>query len=358
MKKRSIFRTLLTIIILVGAVALIGWVLSGNKKKNEAKTAVVAQADGSVVVRVNQVAKQPLVQDFTANGNFIPSQQLNFSSENAGRVTQVLVDEGSRVSKGQTLAIIKADQLNVDVESAQATYNNALKDKERYENAFKTGGVTQQQVDQAKLNLSTAEARLSQAKIKVGDTYIRSSINGVVNKRMVEPGTVVAPGTQLFELVDISRLKLQVTVNEGQVAQLKEGDKVNIRVSVFPDKDFSGKVTFIAAKADNTLSFPIEIELASNPGYQVKAGMYGTAVFSFPSQAPVVLIPRSSFIGSVSSNQVFLIKSDSTATLRKVTAGRVMGDKVEVLEGLNEGDVVITSGQINLNEGSKVSVVK
>jgi RND family efflux transporter MFP subunit len=358
MKKRSVLRTILTVVFLIVAVGLIGWVLNNNKKKNAEKTAIVAQANGDIAVRVSPVQKQALELDFAANGNFMPGQQLNFSAENSGRVTQVLVDEGSHVSKGQTLAVIKTDQLNVDLESAQANYRNALKDKERYENAFKTGGVTQQQLDQANLALSNADARVAQAKIKVGDAYIRASINGVVNKRYIEPGAVVAPGTQLFELVDISRLKLQVTVNEAQVANLKVGDKVQIKVSVFPDKDFTGTVSFIAAKADNSLSFPIEIALASNPASQVKAGMYGTAIFNFPSQAPAILIPRSAFIGSVSSNQVFVLKSDSTASLRKVIAGKVLGDKVEVLQGLQEGETVITSGQINLSEGSPISVVK
>lgn len=358
MKKKSTAGIILTIVIVAGAFALIGWVLTNNKKKNEAKTAIVAQADGSVGVRVAKITKQPLEEDFAVNGNFIPSQQMNFSAENSGRVTRVLVDEGSNVRKGQTLAVIKADQLNIDLESAQATYQNALKDKQRYENAFKTGGVTQQQLDQAALQLTTSQARLEQARIRISDTYVRSSIDGIVNKRFIEPGAVVAPGTQMFELVAVSRLKLQVTVNEGQVARLKTGDKVDIRVSVYPDKKFEGKITFIAPKADNTLNFPLEIELSSNPGNQVKAGMFGTAVFNFPAQAPSILIPRSSFIGSVSGNQVFTLKSDTTATLRKVIAGRVIGDQVEVLQGLEEGETVITSGQINLMEGSKVSIVK
>lgn len=358
MKKKSIIRTLITVALIIIAVVFTANTLMNNKKKNAAKTAIAAQADGSVTVRVSEVKKQPLQQDFTANGNFIPSHQLDFSAENSGRVTQVLVDEGSRVNKGQTLAIIKADQLNVDVESAQAAYRNALNDKERYESAFKTGGVTQQQVDQSVLALSNAEARLAQAKLKVGDTYVRSSISGVINKRFIEPGAVVAPGTKMFELVDVSRLKLQVTVNEAQVAQLKEGDKIKIRASVLPDKEFAGTITFIAAKADNTLSFPLEIELASNPGNLLRAGMYGTAVFSFPSQAPVTLVPRTAFAGGVNSNQVFVAGKDSVALLRQVIAGRIVGDKVEVLQGLNEGEFVITSGQINLGNGSKISIIQ
>jgi RND family efflux transporter MFP subunit len=358
MRKNNITRIILTVAILAGTLVLIGWVLTNNKKKNEAKTAIVAESGTTdVAVRVSPVVKETVASDFSANGNFVPGQQLNFAAENSGRVTRVLVDEGSRVRKGQTLAIIKADVLNIDLESADAAFQNATRDLQRYENAFKSGGVTQQQLDGARLQVQTAQARVAAARVRVGDANIRSSINGIVNKRMIEPGAVVAPGTQLFELVDVSRLKLSVTVNEGQVANLKVGDKVAVKASVFPDLNFGGTVTFIAPKADASLNFPVEIEIASNPGGKLRAGMYGTALFDMANAAPVTTVPRSAFVGSVSSNQVFVVEGN-VAKIRTVVAGRVLGDKVEILQGLAEGDQVITSGQINLADGSKISVIK
>jgi RND family efflux transporter MFP subunit len=359
MRKNKIARTFMTIGILVGVIALIGWVLNNNKKKNAEKTAVVAETStGDVAVRVHAVQKASVSLDFSANGNFAPARQMNFAAENSGRVTRVLVDEGSYVRQGQTLAIIKTDVLNIDLETAQASYQNALKDKQRYENAYRTGGVTQQQVDQARLALENAEARVAQARIRVRDANIRSSINGIVNKRYIEPGAVVNPGTQLFELVDVSRLKLSITVNENQVANLKVGDKVTVKASVFPDQNFGGTVSFIAPKADNALNFPVEIEIASNPGNKLKAGMYGTAIFQFGNSTPVIQVPRSSFVGSVSSNQVFVVENGNNARLRNVIAGRVVGDQVEILQGLTEGETIITSGQINLSDGSKISPIK
>lgn len=357
MKKRSIVRTLLTVVVIVGAIALIGWVLTNNKKKNEAKTAVVAQSSSDVAVRVVDVQTQNIDLDFAVNGNFNPAQQMDFASENSGRVVKVLVDEGSRVSRGQTLAIIDAGTLSIDLESAQANLQNAQRDKQRFENAFKTGGVTQQQLDQARLAVENAQARVGQARIRVGDANVRASINGVVNKRYIEPGAYVSPGTKLFELVDVSKLKLTVNVNENQVAQLKVGDPVQVKASVFPDKNFTGRVSFIAAKADAALNYPVEIEIA-NAGSQIKAGMYGTAIFDFPSRAPVVVVPRSAFVGSVNSNQVFVLDAGNVAKQRKVIAGRIMGDQVEVLQGLAAGDKVITSGQINIVDGSKVAPIK
>lgn len=353
-------RVIIIIVVIAVALGAIAYVLTNNKKKNEEKTAFIAKGGGDVSVRVSQVEKKELDLDFSANGNFIPRQELNFLSENAGRVSAIYVDEGSRVSKGQVLARIDAEIINTDRETAEATYQNALRDEARYKSSYATGGVTQQQLDQAKLATQNAKLRLQASKRRLSDANIKSPINGIVNKRYIEVGAfVTAQGTQLFELVDVSKLKLKVTVNESQVANLKVGDKIDIKSSVFPTEKFSGRITFIAAKADNTLNFPIEIEVDNNTKNSLKAGMYGTAVFSFPKQAPSILIPRTAFVGSVSSNQVFVLdKSNNTSKIRKVVTGRILGDNVEILEGLTEGETVIISGQINLADGTKVAPVK
>ncbi|MNV42765.1 Efflux pump periplasmic linker BepD precursor [compost metagenome] len=180
-----------------------------------------------------------------------------------------------------------------------------------------------------------------------------------MNKKYIEVGAFVnAQGTQMFELVDVSRLKLKVSVNESQVANLKVGDQVQIKSNVFPADDYLGKITFIAAKADASLNFPIEIMVENNKKNTIKAGMYGTAIFKFPSQAPSLTIPRGSFVGSVSSNQIFVLGEGNKAVLRKVVAGRILGENVEILDGLKEGETVITSGQINLIDGTPVAPVK
>ncbi len=352
-------KKLITIVSVIAALALIGWVLSNNKKKNDANTAVVAQgASGDVAVRTAVIKRSVVDLDFSANGTFQAFQRITFNAENSGRITRIYVKEGDCVSRGQLIARIDADILAVDVQSAEDAYQNAQRDLQRYESSFQTGGVTQQQLDQARLNARNAQNRLKQAQVRVGDANVRAPFNGIVNKRFVELGAYVSPGNQLFEIVDVSRLKLAVTVNESQVANLKVGDKVRIRSNVFPDKSFSGKVSFIAPQADNSLNFPVEIEIGSNPGNQIKAGMYGTAIFEFPEQAPSITVPRTAFVGSVSSNKVYILEAGNTARERKVIAGRVNGDNVEVLEGLKEGETVITSGQINLVDGARVSPVK
>ncbi|MCX2485429.1 efflux RND transporter periplasmic adaptor subunit [Pedobacter sp. MR2016-24] len=352
-------RGIITVILIIVVIGLIAWVLNSNKKKNDEQTALVAQGSGAVSVRIAPVKKEAVDLNFSANGTFEPKQELNFLSENAGRVTKIYVDEGDRVSKGQILAHIDAEIINTDRETAQATLENAIKDEARYASSFKTGGVTQQQLDQVKLATKNARLRLQSSARRVSDANIKSPINGIVNKRYIEVGAfVTAQGTQLFELVDVSKLKLKVNVNEGQVANLNVGDRVQIKSNVFPADNFSGKITFIAAKADATLNFPIDIEVENNHKNTIKAGMYGTAIFKFPAQAPTITIPRGSFVGSVSSNQIFVLENGNKAKIRKVIAGRIINDQVEIIEGLKEGETVIISGQINLVDGSDVAPIK
>lgn len=346
-------------LIIVAVLAVIGYILVSNKEANKAKTDIVAQKNASVSVKTTAVKTENISLDFVANGNFEPTQELTFSAEKSGKVVRVLVDEGDYVTVGQTLVIVRSDVVDVNAQTAKATYNNAQADYARYENAFKTGGVTKQQLDQAKLALTNAGANLKQANINVGDTRVKAPIRGFINKRYIEPGSILTgmPASAMFDIVDVSSLKLMVAANETQVASLKVGNSVDVTASVFPDRKFTGKITFIAAKADESLNFQVEIEIANSKENNIKAGMYGSANFESNQKQELKVVPRNAFVGSVSSNQVFVVENGK-AKLKKVTAGRILGEKVEIVDGLSDGELVITTGQINLQDGSLVEIIK
>ena len=357
MKARPIIYSVLVVILIAAGV----YTLINNKKKNEAETAIVAQKNTDISVNATQVKYEHITTDYSSNGTFAPYQELSFPSEISGRIVRVLVDEGSYVKAGQTVATIKKDQLEVDNSNANATYQNAVVDNQRYENAFKTGGVTKQQVDNSRLQVKNARAQLQQANLRIGDTNVRASISGIINKRLIEPGSVVSPGTVMFEIVNVSRLKLKVNVNESQVASMRVGDEIDVKASVYPDADYKGRISFIAPLADASLNFPVEIEITNSSENQLRAGMYGTAVFnskeSGTSHAMLVL-PKDAFVNGVSSNQVFVVQPNNTVKLTKLVIGRIFGDQIEILSGIKEGETVVTTGQINLIEGAKIKIVK
>jgi len=252
---------------------------------------------------------------------------------------------------------VEGDKLNVNVANAQANYDNAQQNLQRFESAYTTGGVTLQQLDQAKLQFETAKNNLKSSKITASDVTIKTSVSGIVNSRKIEPGTYVSAGTPAFDIVNVSSLKLRVNVDEKNVVGLRIGQSVNVSASVYPNKTFVGKITFIAPKADGSLNFPVEIEVP-NPNNELRAGMYGTATFGANAAGTnVLIVPRTAFVGSVSDNKIFVSKNGK-AIETKVVSGRNFGDNIEIISGLNANDQVIISGQINLLNNTAIEVIK
>ncbi len=351
-------RTIITILVLAGFGGAIAYILTKNKKENQAKVDVVNAASGAVLVKVADVEVKSIDLDFVANGNFVPNQDLEFLSEVSGRITSILVKEGDRVGKGQILATVEDKYLTLDLQNATEQYQKLLTDKTRLENALKTGGVTQAQVDEITLAVKNAEIGIEQIKKRIGDVHIKAPIAGIINKKHIELGSYASPGTKLFDIVDVSSLKLNVNVNEKQVVQLKKGDKVDIKIPVFPDRTFSGQVSFISVKADNSLNFPIEIKLNAAGAHEVKSGMYASANFNFAQTAPILVVPRTAFVGSVRNGQVYVVNDNNTVTLTQVMPGSIFGEYVEILNGITEGQRVVVAGQINLQNGAAIEIQK
>ncbi|MGE4515187.1 MAG: efflux RND transporter periplasmic adaptor subunit, partial [Chryseobacterium sp.] len=301
-------KTLIYIIVAAVLVGLAAYKIVSNKEKQTQEVKEVAKQVDKINVNVVTASRTNIDTDYSANGTFIPKQESNQSSEISGRIVSVLVKEGSRVGAGQVLATIKKDAIEVDVTQAQNNLQNAMIDNQRYENAYKTGGVTKQQLDNSRLQLKNAQAAVRAQGVKVNDASIRAGISGTINKKMVEPGMVVAPGTALFEIVNINSLKLSVLVDESQIGKIQIGQEVPIKVNVLPDESFSGRITFIAPKSDASLNFPVEIEV-QNKG-NLKAGMYATATFKTNNGAEtqnMLTVPAEAFINGVSSGQLFIV---------------------------------------------------
>ncbi|MCC2591478.1 efflux RND transporter periplasmic adaptor subunit [Chryseobacterium sp. MFBS3-17] len=351
MKKNVI----ISILAVLGIGAAFYFILQNNKKKNNEQVAIVAEKNTNIAVRTATVAAEDVSGEFLVNGTFLPNRQAQISAEMGGQLIALYVKEGSYVSAGQSIGRLSGDKVNVNVSSAKANLDNAQMALNRYEQAYKTGGVTALQLDQARLQVTNAKAQLQSANLTSGDTNIISKVSGIVNQKFVEVGTVLGAGTPIVEVVDISSVKLKVDVDQSLVSELAVGNIVKVQPDVI-EGTVDGRITFIAPSSSGALKFPVEITV-QNSGRQLKAGMYGTAVFNRSGSSNVLTVPREAFVGSVSDNQIFVVRGDR-AHLTKVQSGVNFGEKVEIISGLKAGDQVVTSGQINLTDKSKVKVLK
>ncbi len=160
----------------------------------------------------------------------------------------------------------------------------------------------------------------------------------------------------MANVVDISRLKVKVNVAEKDVIRLKVGEKVDVTTDVFPNAVFTGSIFSISSKGDEGHTYPVEVVL-KNSKQQLKAGMFGRVMFMPKSSGNLIVIPRESIIGSVKDAKIYIVENDR-AKLRSVVTGKEAGTNIEILNGLQEGELVVMNGQNNLSDNAPVIIRK
>jgi membrane fusion protein, multidrug efflux system len=346
--------TISTIVVIITAMILI---LLLNKKETKNRTELASKVTNSISVQMDVAKNASYNMSFKSNGALEPIHELTFVSDVAGRVVNILVDEGSYVNKGTVLIKVDDEMLKADYQANEAAYHALQTDYERFSNVSEKGGVSTQQLDNIRTQLSAAQSRYIASKRRYTDATVKSPISGEINSRYVEVGAYLNPGIRLFDIIDDSQLKLTVNVTERQVLMLKKGMSVNIVCNTFPGESYNGTISFIGAKADRSLNYPVEITINGKEKKKLKAGMFVTANFEIKSDGQGILIPRNAIIGSVKNANVYVVKN-GIAEIRPVVVGAVIEKNVEILDGLRPGDSIIIAGQINVSDGVQVKAKK
>lgn len=343
------------IIIAVAAVAGMVLLLAGNKKKMNEQTSSTAAKDNVEKVITLPVLEEDYDLSFTSNAVTQAVSELNFVSDMSGRVIEIYVDKGSRVRKGTPLLKIDTQLYEADYNASKAAYEALKKDEQRFTRSNEAGGITDQQLDNIRTQLVAAESRYIASKWKYENSTIKSPMDGTINTRFIEPGSLIAPNVPLFEIVNDGRLKLMCNVPETRLGLISKGQEVTATDSSFPGVVFTGRITHIGLKTDRGLNYPVEITLNSAP--QLRIGMYLKVQFADAGGHKGILVPRKAIVGSAKSSIVYVVR-DGRAWRREVVLGEMVGDKVEIIDGLEAGEEIVTAGLMNIGDGTFVNAVK
>ena len=339
-------------------------VLPACKKKEVQPT-----AERVVNVQVQAAEKKSLRPFVETIGTLNPFDEVTVSAEVDGVVKDIRVDEGVVVTKGSVLASIDATDYALGVKrdeaalrQAEATLANTKLEYQRKESLYKEELVTKQQFDDVSTRLALAEAErerlkvvLSLAQEKLRKTKIYSPLHGVVKAKKVSAGDYVKNGTNLFAIIQNNPLKLNFTVTEKDVGKLKINQDVLLTVDAFPDKEFKGKVNIIyPSLEERTRTLQVEA-LVPNPGELLKPSLFAHVTLYTADARDTVLIPATSLLYEAEKVKVFVLEGDRTKE-REVKPGNKYGDMMGIMEGLKEGELVVTVGQQNLFENAKVNV--
>ncbi|SEJ43257.1 RND family efflux transporter, MFP subunit [Dyadobacter koreensis] len=351
MKKTTIIITLAVLAVVV----LIGARLVSNKKTIDEKNKPVTVSNAAIPVTVVEVREDTVSQSLLKTGNLIPYRETSLMATSQGQVLKVNFDLGSNVSQGATLIQIDNKLNELALQATQLNIDKLKKDVTRYNTLYAGNATTELQLNQTKFDYDNAVNKAEQIRKQIQDATVKSPISGRIVKKDIEVGEFVNAGTVLATILDVSRLKVQVMVNEKDVYQLREGQKVKVTADVLSGKTYGGQISYIAPRGNEEHSYPVEITVA-NSG-QLKAGTFVNVDFSQKSKEKSLQIPRVSLVESIKNPYVYVV-NQNVAQQRKLTIGRELGDNIEVLSGLQPGDQVVTTGQLNLTNGKPVQISK
>ena len=344
------------IIWIIAGVAVVGMMmfkLLSNKKTTENR---IYQYDKEkpISVSVDTIRLQNIVDAGNYTGTFEPNKETKISADIQGKINGVLVDVGSHVSKGQTLIQLDNSLLKLQLQTVEVQIEGLEDDVKRYTILTEADAVQGVQLEKARLGLKSAKVQRATLLEQIGKTSVKAPFNGVVTAKLNEEGGFAAPGVPLLQITDISTLRFTVNVPENDLIQFQNNQTYKINADVFPDVSLSGKVSMIGSKANMGNSFPIQFQVANTKNLSIKSGMFGKVSLSETKQEQGILIPTSAIIEENEIVKVYLIKNGK-AVMQAITTSKTIGNKTLVSSGLNENDIIVTNGFINLFDNANIT---
>lgn len=340
---------------------------------------VVAAPESLSNVSVVQVQMANVSDVVEAVGTLRAAETSQLASQMMGNIVEIRVREGDRVQRGQVLAVIDDAQPRAaldrataadlaaqqEISASESDFTLAQATFKRYETLHERKSVSAQEFDEIKAHYQAAQARrevvragqaqanaaLQQARTALGYTHIVAPFDGLVTEKKADSGTLASPGMPVFTLEDLRRYRLEAAVNETDLRYVRRGQPVSVSIDAF-DRELKGKVIEIVPAADPaSRSFLVKIELPFDPA--LRSGLFGRAQFS-RGERSALLIPRTAVVERGQLQGIYVLDQRGIAGLRYVTLGKPSAQQVEVLAGLQSGEMLIRDPGSSELSGKKI----
>jgi len=340
-------------------------------KKDEGT--IAEESFGAAQVKVFKVKRQKISEKLFYTGLIEAQNKIVITPEVGGKITKIYVESGDMVRKGKLLAELDTRAIRLQLEQAQAALavakascNDASRNMERMERLKQENAVSDQQYEKVKLAFDLADAQLKQAeaavnlaKYSLNVSLMKAPFSGVIASKNADVGDVInpmmggySPSSGVVTLMDFSQVKIEIDVSYQDIVRIKKGQAAWLKVSAFSNKTFPGEVTVVSLVADPmTKKFKVEVRV-KNPDLLLRPNTFGEVVLEVRTHEDSLVIPQKAVL---KNSHVFLAKGNK-AEKREVKIGLQNTDLVEILQGLEEGDLVIVEGNYGLENGAELEV--
>ena len=331
--------------ILIVAALTMYLISSGCAEQSQTATS----QDEAVLVKTQVLSEQPVDQLTELTGNIEAYKVNNIAPTIPGRIDNILVEVGSRVRKDQLL--VQMDKTNLV--QAQLQLSNAEKELGRITELFRTGSATQQQLDQL-----TSQVDILRETVRnlAENVELLSPIDGVVTARTFDAKNIYSGSQPILTIMQMTPVKVLVNISEVYFPRVRTGMEVRVKLDVYPDRDFVGRISIIYPTIDQlSRTFSAEVTIA-NADMAIRPGMFTRVELNFGAINHVV-IPDLAVIRQAGTNTRYVYAIENgLARRREVQLGRLIGSNYEVISGIEQGAQVVIAGQSKLLDQTPVKI--
>ena len=344
--KKNIFLKIMSIGLLPGLLFL----NSCTSENNEARNMEQIYEDEGVPIKIEKVVSVNFESSLTYNTILSGIKESSANAMVDGRIEKVFVKAGDFVKKDQMLVAFPTDNPSAQYFQAEAAYQNSLSTYERYKSIYEAGGVSKQTLDDIKTQMEVNKANFDNIQELV---KVKAPISGYVTKVSVNESDVVKKEVSLVTVADLSKLKATINISESEINEVKVGTKATAK---WQGQIIFGKVSQVdLAMNTSTQSFNANIEFDNKEG-KFAAGLTVDVILSGAGGNNTISVERKNLVKKGDDYFVF-VNENNTAIMKKVEIGKSRGLSVEILNGLDENEILITEGQIFLENKTKVKVI-
>lgn len=348
----------ISVVVLVGLIVVLAvQIKSEGKSVKERASAELRRERPKTNVVTMELVPDHLQERLTLPGYVQPWVSLTLVAEVKGTIVEKRVSEGSRVKKGDIIARIDERDYKNAYASAKASYEVARTNQVRLTQLFRSKAATQAQIDDISASASTSKAAMDNAALALERCTIRAPMNGIIDRMHIEQGQFMDAGKPVADLIEIDRVKVVAGIPESDVDAVRRLEQFTVTVDALGGRTFQGTRHYLTKTSDNFARlYNLEIAV-DNPAHEILPDMFARVSIVKTEVANGLAVPLYAVIQRNEMNNVF-VAVDGTAHLRPVQLGIQDGWRMEVRNGLSQGDQVVVVGQRSIDDGEPVNVTR
>lgn len=339
-------------VLLVGLSLFVVYLFLQDQSPEEEQKA----GNAATLVSTQVVSQSALVRQVTSLGTALANESVQIVSNTSDYLTALHINEGQRVEKGQLIAQLNDVEERARVAELSASLLDQKRQLDRVKNLAKTQATAQSLLDEQQTRVNTTQAQLDAVKARLNEMTIRAPFSGVLGLRQVSEGAYLTSGTVLTTLDDLNLIRLEFSIAEYYLAQLKPGMAVNSTSVAYPGKTFTGQIKAIDTRLDPVTRSVKVHALVPNDQLELRPGMLLNVSVTL-AELQALQISEKAIVPLQNKHYVFVVNKDNSVTQTEVQLGQRMPGLVEIVSGLNAGDEVVIEGTTKIRSGSLIAKV-